>query len=242
MFGLTHLLLFLTCATMAGRFRGLVSKFSSGSDHLKVVKVGHPALQHASRNVTPAFLQSTAGKDLIEQMVAAMRAHSGCGLAAPQIGRNLQLFVMELQDADLESEARTRDIAQLGMKAVPLTVIANPRMTLSKKVLLHREGCLSVPDHTALVPRADAVKIEGLDGLTGKPITFTASKWTARILQHEVDHLHGKLYLDRMNRETYTHQDELFQHYDPNLISAECLTASALRRLQNLPAFDPATS
>jgi len=89
---------------------------------------------------------------------------------------------MELEEADLESEARTRDISRLGMKTVPLTgtscslmqhgvvlltlycvfsplVIANPRMTLSKKVLLHREGCLSVPSYTALVPRADAVKV-----------------------------------------------------------------------------------
>eukprot|EP00730_Choanoeca_flexa_P003843 TRINITY_DN11518_c0_g1_i11.p1 TRINITY_DN11518_c0_g1~~TRINITY_DN11518_c0_g1_i11.p1 ORF type:complete len:151 (+),score=4.79 TRINITY_DN11518_c0_g1_i11:288-740(+) len=106
---------------MAQRLRGLVSQFHKGSDKLKIVKVGHPALRHISRPVSVELLKSTRGKALIEQMVSTMRAHNGCGLAAPQIGRNLQLFIMEITEKDLEQESQMRDIERLGLRRIPLT-------------------------------------------------------------------------------------------------------------------------
>eukprot|EP00730_Choanoeca_flexa_P003844 TRINITY_DN11518_c0_g1_i8.p1 TRINITY_DN11518_c0_g1~~TRINITY_DN11518_c0_g1_i8.p1 ORF type:complete len:229 (+),score=16.82 TRINITY_DN11518_c0_g1_i8:288-974(+) len=228
---------------MAQRLRGLVSQFHKGSDKLKIVKVGHPALRHISRPVSVELLKSTRGKALIEQMVSTMRAHNGCGLAAPQIGRNLQLFIMEITEKDLEQESQMRDIERLGLRRIPLTVIANPKLIKSKKQLVHREGCLSNPDYTALVPRAEAAKIEGINGVTGEPIRFTASKWTARVLQHEVDHLAGKLYIDDMDTRSYAHSDEFLRwQLEPEQLQAESLTPKARKACLDLPVFDPRTN
>ena len=80
---------------------------------------------------------------------------------------------------------------------VPFHVVVNPRLTLGDEQVEHFEGCLSVDGFQAVVPRARAVTVEALDH-RGRPVTINASGWYARILQHEIDHLDGILYVDRM--------------------------------------------
>ena len=124
-------------------------------------------------------------------MRETMRDAPGVGLAAPQIGLPLQLAVIE--DVG-ESEAMER-------KPVPFHVIVNPKLTLGPGTVDHFEGCLSVEGFQAIVPRAHTVHVDALDH-RGKPVSIDATGWYARILQHEIDHLHGTLYIDRMRSRT----------------------------------------
>ena len=160
---------------------------------LKIVQTGDPVLREPARPLTPADLATAEVQQLIELMRETMRDAPGVGLAAPQVGVPLQLAVIE--DVG-ESDAQER-------KPVPFHVIATPRLTLGEETVEHYEGCLSVEGFQALVPRARAVTVEALDH-RGQPITIHAAGWYARILQHEIDHLNGTLYIDRMKTRTFS--------------------------------------
>ena len=160
---------------------------------LKIVQTGDPVLREPARPLTPGDLATAELQQLIELMRETMRDAPGVGLAAPQIGVPLQLAVIE--DVG-ESEAQER-------APVPFHVIATPRLTLGDEVVEHYEGCLSVDGFQALVPRARTATVEALDH-RGQPVTIRAAGWYARILQHEIDHLNGMLYIDRMKTRTFT--------------------------------------
>jgi peptide deformylase len=160
---------------------------------LKIVQTGDPVLREPARPLTPADLARAEIQQLIELMRETMRDAPGVGLAAPQVGVALQLAVIE--DVG-ESEAQER-------KPVPFHVIASPRLTLGEEIVEHYEGCLSIDGFQALVPRARAVTVEALDH-RGAPVRIRAEGWYARILQHEIDHLHGTLYIDRMKTRTFS--------------------------------------
>jgi peptide deformylase len=159
---------------------------------LKIVQTGDPVLREPARPVTREELGSAALQQLIELMRETMRDAPGVGLAAPQVGVGLQLAVIE--DVG-ESDAQER-------KPVPFHVIVNPRLTLGEEMVELAEGCLSVEGFSAVVPRARAVVVEALDH-RGEAVTIRASGWYARILQHEIDHLGGTLYIDRMKTRTF---------------------------------------
>src|SRR5437868_1368669 len=159
---------------------------------LKIVQTGDPVLRAPARALTPADLATAEIQQLIELMRETMRDAPGVGLAAPQVGVPLQLAVIE--DVG-DSEVQER-------KPVPFHVIASPRISLSEEVIEHYEGCLSVEGFQALVPRARAVTVEALDH-RGEAVTINAAGWYARILQHEIDHLNGTLYIDRMKTRTF---------------------------------------
>ena len=160
---------------------------------LKIVQTGDPVLRETARPLTPADLATAEIQQLIELMRETMRDAPGVGLAAPQVGLPLQLAVIE--DVG-ESEEQER-------KPVPFHVIASPRLTLGAESVEHHEGCLSVEGFQAVVPRARTVTVEALDH-RGQPITIRAQGWYARILQHEIDHLNGTLYIDRMKTPTFS--------------------------------------
>ena len=160
---------------------------------LKIVQTGDPVLREPARPLTPADLATAEVQQLIELMRETMRDAPGVGLAAPQVGVPLQLAVIE-DIGDSETQER---------KPVPFHVIASPRLTLGEETVEHYEGCLSVEGFQALVPRARAVTVEALDH-RGQPVTIHAAGWYARILQHEIDHLNGTLYIDRMKTRTFS--------------------------------------
>jgi peptide deformylase len=160
---------------------------------LKIVQTGDPVLRETARTLTPADLKTAELQQLIELMRETMRDAPGVGLAAPQVGIPLQLAVIE-DIGDSEEQER---------KPVPFHVIASPRLTLGEELVEHYEGCLSVEGFQAVVPRARAVTVEALDH-RGEPVTIRAQGWYARILQHEIDHLNGTLYIDRMKTRTFS--------------------------------------
>ena len=142
---------------------------------------------------------------LIDNMIETMRAANGVGLAAPQIGQSIQLAVIEtLPKVDEEGE----DIPN----SRELFVIANPRIVWeSREVIDGIEGCLSIPGYVGEVERAYAVRIRAQDR-RGKNIKLRLKGWTARIFQHEIDHLNGVLYIDKLtDRENFWTDEEYYQ-------------------------------
>jgi peptide deformylase len=155
-----------------------------------------------ARPLTRDELRSPRIADLIEAMRETMYAAPGVGLAAPQIGEPLQLAVIE-DRPEYHQRLSPDQLAELGRQAVPFHVIANPHLTVVEAgPAVFAEGCLSVPGYLAHVARALAVKVQALDH-HGEPITIEASGWYARILQHEIDHLQGTLYIDRMDTRSF---------------------------------------
>ena len=147
-----------------------------------IVRLGHPALRTPARPIPPALIAEPDFQALIDDMVETMHDARGVGLAAPQIGEDIQLFVYQAA----------------GPPEIPLHVIVNPLITPQARELVYDwEGCLSIPDLRGLVPRHPAIRIQGLDR-EGHPLDYSAHGFEARIVQHEYDHLNGVVFLDRM--------------------------------------------
>lgn len=172
---------------------------------LPIVSIGEPVLRQAARSLTVEEILSPRIQELIAAMRDTMRAAHGVGLAAPQIGESLQLAVIE-DRAELLGSVTPERLLETQRTAVPFRVLINPSYTVEEEgPEVFFEGCLSVPDGTteppgsfmALVPRALSVKVNALDE-NAAPVEFVARGWFARIVQHEIDHLRGTLYVDRM--------------------------------------------
>jgi len=170
---------------------------------LKIVSVGDPVLRKKARKLTPEEIRSTAIQDLIAHMRDTMQDAPGVGLAAPQAGQSLQLAVIE-DKAEYHKNLSEADLKARERKPVPFHVIINPHIELltPPEVAFH-EGCLSLPGFMAVVPRARKVRVTCLDE-RGKERMIEAGGWYARILQHEIDHLNGHVYIDRMQSETFS--------------------------------------
>jgi peptide deformylase len=156
--------------------------------------------------LTPAEILAPSIQELIASMFETMRTAPGVGLAAPQIGLPLQLAVIEDKQEYID-KAPPEYSAVRQRTEVAAHVIVNPRLTLeSPEDVEFFEGCLSLPGYTAIVPRALAVRVDCLNE-RAEPVTIQARGWYARILQHEIDHLHGTLYIDRMLTRSFMGRD-----------------------------------
>jgi peptide deformylase len=155
---------------------------------LKVTRLGHPVLRKVTETVSQSELESPALQKFIDDMIETMKEYDGVGLAADQVHESKQIAVLEVADNPRYPEK----------PQVPLTVLVNPTITpLSEEVEEDWEGCLSIPDLRGMVPRYKSVRVQALDR-QGKEIDFVANEFHARVIQHEFDHLNGKVYLDRM--------------------------------------------
>jgi peptide deformylase len=134
------------------------------------------------------------------------------GLAAPQVGLSLQLAVIE-DPAESQRTIAPERLTERGRRPVPFHVIVNPALTLEGEPVEFFEGCLSVAGFSALVPRALRARVTCLNE-EGEPVTIAAEGWYARILQHEIDHLHGALYLDRMHSRSFMTVDLLTRNWN----------------------------
>ena len=155
---------------------------------LKVARLGHPVVRTHARPVLADQINTHDFQRLLDDMVETMREYSGVGLAAPQVHLDLRIAVLEV-----EQHPRYTD-----MPRVPLTFLINPILeVLSRDTAEDWEGCLSIPDMRGMVPRARRVRVTAL-GRQGEALDFIATDFHARVVQHEVDHLNGEVYLDRM--------------------------------------------
>jgi peptide deformylase len=169
---------------------------------LKIYQVGEPILRQKARPLSPQEILSAEIRQLIEFMRETMRDAPGVGLAAPQIGLPYQLAVIE-DPEDLLARLPAQSLLERERRPVPFQVIINPHLTLEQdEGVTFFEGCLSLSGFTALVPRARSVTVECLNE-RAEPVTIQVSGWYARILQHEIDHLNGTMYIDRMESRSF---------------------------------------
>jgi len=156
---------------------------------LKVAKLGVKTLRQVSQDVDPKALARGDYEAFLSDLEDTMREYDGTGIAAPQVFTPLRAFLYEVHP-----ETRKRKEPE-----IPLTALFNATYEgVGAAMEQDSEGCLSVPFlWGGIVPRFQTVKVEALDR-SGKKVAFEASGYHARVLQHEIDHLNGLVYLDRM--------------------------------------------
>jgi peptide deformylase len=155
---------------------------------LKVARLGHPVLRTKAAAVEPRDITSLPIQKLIDDMIATMQEYHGIGLAGPQVHESVRVFI-----AGLEKEDR-----RTGQIEIVPTPIVNPEVTpLGRDLVEDWEGCLSIPDIRGRVPRNRRVRVRGYDR-DGKAIDMELEEFSARVVQHENDHLNGVLFFDRM--------------------------------------------
>ena len=179
---------------------------------LKIVQVGEPVLREQARPVLPEEIALPETKQLIEWMHQTMRDAPGVGLAAPQVGLPIQLTVIEDRPEYIK-DLSPEKLAERERQAVPFQVLFNPRIVdRSDEQVEFFEGCLSLAGFSALVKRSRWVTVEYWDE-HGRERRVRAEGWYARILQHEIDHLRGNLYIDRMNPRSFMSVDNLTRYW-----------------------------
>jgi peptide deformylase len=161
----------------------------------EIVKYGHPALRTKG---TPVAEVTDEIKKLADDMLETMRDANGVGLAAQQVGVPVQLAIVDVAGIDDRPSAMWINGQEVKLEEhMPMTLL-NPELALSKEKESGTEGCLSFPEMSAEIVRASGVRCKA-KLLDGRDVEFEASGLLARALQHEVDHLHGVLFIDRMN-------------------------------------------
>jgi peptide deformylase len=164
---------------------------------LKLYQAGQPILRETAKRVTKEQLQSKHVQDVIDFMINTLRDAPGVGLAAPQVGEPLQIIIIEDKAAYHET-VPAELLQEQGRKPIALKILVNPTLeVIEPATALYFEGCLSIEGYAAAVPRAKKVRLTAWNR-QGETVSYTASGWHARILQHEINHLQGKLYTDIM--------------------------------------------
>jgi peptide deformylase len=162
---------------------------------LPIVKYGNPILRAKGKRIEQADERI---RTLAADMLETMRAANGIGLAAQQVGAALQLTVLDVsQVEDRPSTLKLNGAKVDPASAMPLTLL-NPRLQVNEEIASGNEGCLSFPDINADIDRAVSVVVEA-ETLEGETVRIEAAGLLARALQHEVDHLNGILFIDRMS-------------------------------------------
>jgi peptide deformylase len=190
---------------------------------LKTRQVGEPVLRQRSRPLSHEEIRSQQVRDLIESMRETMHDAPGVGLAAPQIGVPMQLVVVEDPPGAIE-KLSPEQASERGRHPVPFHVLINPVLTIPEGTTQANataeffEGCLSLAGYTAIVPRTTHVHVEALNE-RAEPVVIDATGWYARILQHEIDHLQGVLYIDRMHSRSFMTLDHYLRFWKDQSIS-----------------------
>ena len=181
---------------------------------LKVARMGHPVLRTRARALEPAEIRSPRIQKLIDDMFETMREYQGVGLAAPQVHESLRLFVAGFAPKDEEPDEEH--------ERIPLIVLINPEITpIGSGTVEDWEGCLSIPDIRGRVPRAREISVRAYDR-EGKRLELRARGFTARVVQHETDHLDGVLFFDRMTSfQSLTFLDEFGRYWSGAEVPAE---------------------
>ena len=178
--------------------------------------MGHPVLRTRAKPLDPADIKSPPIQQLIDDMFETMQEYQGVGLAAPQVHASVRLFVAGIapgadEDDDEEEEER-----------VPLMALVNPEISVvGDDTAEDWEGCLSIPDIRGRVVRAREIKVKAYDR-RGRRVEINARGFTARVIQHEADHLDGVLFFDRMESlETLTFLDEFGKYWSRRNVPEE---------------------
>jgi peptide deformylase len=170
---------------------------------LQIAQIGEEVLRTPANELSREEILSARTQELIEHMRDTMRNAPGVGIAAPQVGVPLQLAVIEDRE-EYQKKLNPAQLSERQRQPIPFHVMVNPRIVSADNAGVEFfEGCLSVAGYSAIVPRAGAIAVEYLNE-HAESKRVEAFGWYARILQHEIDHLAGVLYVDRMRTYTLT--------------------------------------
>ncbi|PYL28192.1 MAG: peptide deformylase [Verrucomicrobia bacterium] len=162
---------------------------------LSILQYGDPILRAKGKHIEKI---DNRIRELAQNMIETMHAANGVGLAAPQVGESLQLTVLDVsQVEDRPSTMELNGENTDPQSAMPLVLI-NPEIDLGSETEMGTEGCLSFPEITGEIERAKSVTVRARN-LDGEAIEIEATGFLARAIQHEVDHLNGILFIDRMS-------------------------------------------
>ncbi|KAL6446214.1 hypothetical protein ACFW04_001082 [Cataglyphis niger] len=167
-----------------------------------VCQVGDPVLRGHAMKIEPEVIKLADFQKVITHLINIMRSYEACGMSGPQIGLPWQIFAIEY------TEKHVKAIHEVVKKVheveiIPMTLFINPELKVidHTPIILH-EGCESIRGYSAAVPRAYEVEITALNA-SAEQFTWKGRGWSARIAQHEYDHLQGKLYIDKMDINTF---------------------------------------
>lgn len=188
---------------MRDYYARLVTPTQRNPPYTHIIQVGDPRLRSKAEDIPVEEIKTPETQKLIELLKYVLIKYNCAGLSAPQIGVNSKIFVMQFQTEHAkqfsEKEYKFKD-----MTLVPLTVVINPEIKILDFKKIHfSESCESIKGFWADVPRYRKLQLTGYNE-DGEKILIDAGGWTARIIQHEMDHLNGKLYTDIMDRKTLT--------------------------------------
>jgi peptide deformylase len=179
---------------------------------LKLVQVGEEVLRRPARELTASEIKSPDTRQLIAFMRETLRDAPGVGLAAPQVGVELRLAIIE-DVPEYSKNLTPEQMKERERVPVEFHVIVNPEIVRREGPMLEFfEGCLSLNGYSAMVPRYRSVEVRCFDE-HAQAKTIHASGWYARILQHEIDHLNGIVYIDRMHSRTFMTVENLTRNW-----------------------------
>jgi peptide deformylase len=184
----------------------------------EILQIGHPVLREAARPVEVDEINGPEIRRVIADLIDTVRAANGAGLAATQIGEPVQVAVVEVRPGNPRYPYKP---------PIPRTILVNPVIEpLSDETFANYEGCLSVPNLRGVVDRYVEVRVRGLDR-NGEPVDLTAKGLSAGTYQHETDHLHGMVFLDRVtDTRTLCTWDEFARWHEAAFVErAEALVA-----------------
>jgi peptide deformylase len=199
---------------------------------LKIARMGHPVLRSRARPLHPSEIRTPKIQQLVDDLFETMLEYQGVGLAAPQVHEGLRIFVAGIPPARTDEGVAKRVVPTFRSaeeeqeddeaEDVPLMVLINPEIgPVGRETLEDWEGCLSIPDIRGRVPRAAQITVRAFDR-AGKKLELQVRGFTARVIQHETDHLDGILFLDRMKSfESLTFLEEFRRYWSERHVKAE---------------------
>ena len=171
---------------------------------IPVVKMGNPLLRKKSIEVSLEEIQSNEFQTFLDDLIETMRSKNGAGIAAPQVGSLKRIFAIEMENNPRYPEK----------ESFPIEIVINPTIIpIEEEMQDSWEGCLSIPGIRGKLKRYSKIKMNGLDR-NGKPFEKEFSGFAAIVCQHELDHLDGILFIDRMSSmETLSFLEEYEAHW-----------------------------
>lgn len=196
----------------------------------KVARMGNPVLRKVARQLSLEEIRSPEFKRLLKDMVDTMNEYGGIGLAAPQIHESVAVAIIEYQAGESRYEDESDTVPSSGSETeMPLSVFVNPVITvLDPSEKGYWEGCLSIPEIRGLVYRPQKIRVDYLDQ-DGKKKSVVAEGFLATVFQHELDHLAGVLFVDRIKNEPGKTPIAFTEEYSRYLVPEEDSDVGELR-------------
>jgi peptide deformylase len=176
----------------------------------KIATIGHPVLRQVARTLTPDELRTPSVQQFIDDLVETMHDANGAGLAANQVYEPVQICAIEVKDNPRYPYKPN----------IPLTILVNPTIEpLTEVTFENYEGCLSVPNLRGVVDRVAEIRVRAWDR-HGEPIDRVVRGISAGTFQHEVDHLNGKIFVDRVkDTRTLTTWQDFERYYQKDFVA-----------------------